>query len=760
MSSGSTLTNFFSSLGGGDIEANRGCLGHCPRPFHAQTSVPPIVENNATSHPGPSPSESSRSPLLEQEPPAPWNLGRVGASGTFGNLGCRWYENISTLLLGRIGALDAIGNLGRRWYESLEQHRHLGAQMCGSLEQHRQLGASDVREPQAASVPWCLRCAGASNTIGKLGHWFEQHRHLGAWMYGSLEDHRHLGAWMSESLGAIGTIGNLGPWSCESLGPSALPAPRPLVVREPRAPLAPWCLDVWEPRAQSAPGRARALGTIGNLGLDHARASGTIGTLEPWAPSAPWCLGCAEASSSIGTLVLGCARASDTIGNLGSKMCGCLEQQGHPGAADVRAKEKCPRFRHTNIAWFVSWGVPLVFPLGAGRPLVGAVSACFLVPWAVTFVFLARALNPWIGGLAFRRVQLLLSGVLSVNFWMRAHSVLSRGSGGRLISPFKDGGMSRGRFGGKERWAGIDTDPSSRQQACDMLRRVNDKVNEGWIVVGGFNAILNDSEKEGGHRKPKILMEDLCTTLEELKLTDVKPCNGWFMWTNNREGDRLVKERLEKFVVSDATMEQLPFLTSFIIRQSKSDHEAIMMDSEGSKPNKARAGQMVWFRYDTCWADEQELKDIISSIWSKEDCSMLDKMDLTRDKLSPWQYQRFRRMKNKIKRVEEEISQLMDGGLKEWTMRQLKQARGKLGHLYDVEEKYWALRARNWHDDEEEIGHIVWDYFNDLFKTSCKLDVDRDLQHIPRCIDEDTNRRLSDAFTDEEIMQAFKQMDP
>ncbi|TYH28589.1 hypothetical protein ES288_A02G155300v1 [Gossypium darwinii] len=239
------------------------------------------------------------------------------------------------------------------------------------------------------------------------------------------------------------------------------------------------------------------------------------------------------------------------------------------------------------------------------------------------------------------------------------------------------------------------TDPSSRQQACDMLRRVNDKVNEGWIVVGGFNAILNDSEKEGGHRKPKILMEDLCTTLEELKLTDVKPCNGWFMWTNNREGDRLVKERLEKFVVSDATMEQLPFLTSFIIRQSKSDHEAIMMDSEGSKPNKARAGQMVWFRYDTCWADEQELKDIISSIWSKEDCSMLDKMDLTRDKLSPWQYQRFRRMKNKIKRVEEEISQLMDGGLKEWTMRQLKQARGKLGHLYDVEEKYWALRARS-----------------------------------------------------------------
>ncbi|KAK5802556.1 hypothetical protein PVK06_030158 [Gossypium arboreum] len=51
-------------------------------------------------------------------------------------------------------------------------------------------------------------------------------------------------------------------------------------------------------------------------------------------------------------------------------------------------------------------------------------------------------------------------------------------------------------------------------------------------------------------------------------------------------------------------MEKLPFLTSFIVRQSKSDQEAIMMDSEGSRPNKAKAGQRAWFKYDTCWVDE------------------------------------------------------------------------------------------------------------------------------------------------------------
>ncbi|KAL1162661.1 hypothetical protein V6Z11_A07G217700 [Gossypium hirsutum] len=222
---------------------------------------------------------------------------------------------------------------------------------------------------------------------------------------------------------------------------------------------------------------------------------------------------------------------------------------------------------------------------------------------------------------------------------------------------------------------------SLRQQSWDMLRRVKSMVNEGWIVGGDFNTILNNSEKEGGRRKPGTLMDDFCDVLEELSLTDVKTLNGWFTWTNNREGTRLVKERLDRFVISDEFMEKMSFRTSQIVRQSSSDHEAILLD-------------MAWFRYD-CWAQEQEAKDIIKRAWSSENCNVLEKMKLIRDKLGPWQYQRFRRMKYKIKGLEKEISKLMDGPTNEGSMSLLKCARSKLGHLYDVEEKYWALRARS-----------------------------------------------------------------
>ncbi|PPS10871.1 hypothetical protein GOBAR_AA09767 [Gossypium barbadense] len=212
-----------------------------------------------------------------------------------------------------------------------------------------------------------------------------------------------------------------------------------------------------------------------------------------------------------------------------------------------------------------------------------------------------------------------------------------------------------------------------------------------------------------GRSKPNVLMEEFCNILEELKLTDIKPCNGWFTWTNNREGDQLVKERLDRFVASDVILDKFPFLAFYVVRQS---------------------------RYDTCWAGEQELQDLISSIWEKEESNILAKMDMTR--------------------LEKEINRLMDGQTDDRTACLPKQARGKLGHLYDVEEKYWALRARsqwlregdrntryfhvralgrrrknkisrlkdeqgNWHDNEEEICGIAWNYFHSLFTTSINL---------------------------------------
>ncbi|PPS08707.1 hypothetical protein GOBAR_AA11931 [Gossypium barbadense] len=132
-------------------------------------------------------------------------------------------------------------------------------------------------------------------------------------------------------------------------------------------------------------------------------------------------------------------------------------------------------------------------------------------------------------------------------------------------------------------------DPNNRNLSWDMLRRVKDTINEGWILAGDFNAILNNAEKEGGRRKPRSSMEDFCKLLEELALVD-------------------------------------------IVRQSKSDHEAILMDTLGSKPGDNNTDLRTWFRYDVCWNKEKEERDVITSIWSNNESNLLDKLALVEER--------------------------------------------------------------------------------------------------------------------------------
>ncbi|KAH1046816.1 hypothetical protein J1N35_037600, partial [Gossypium stocksii] len=80
-------------------------------------------------------------------------------------------------------------------------------------------------------------------------------------------------------------------------------------------------------------------------------------------------------------------------------------------------------------------------------------------------------------------------------------------------------------------------------------------------------------------------MDEFEKVLDELALVDIKTDKGWFTWSNNRDGPGFVKERLDRFVVSASEVEKISFLSTEVVRQSCSDHDAILLDSVGCKPN-------------------------------------------------------------------------------------------------------------------------------------------------------------------------------
>ncbi|PPR99258.1 hypothetical protein GOBAR_AA21415 [Gossypium barbadense] len=141
-------------------------------------------------------------------------------------------------------------------------------------------------------------------------------------------------------------------------------------------------------------------------------------------------------------------------------------------------------------------------------------------------------------------------------------------------------------------------DPNSRKRSWDILRRVGGAIREGWMVGSDFYAIINDVENEGGRRKPRTIMDYFRELLEELSLVDIKTNNGWFTWVNNREGMNMVKERLDRFLVSTYVIENMSYLVAKVVRQLKPDHDAILMDTMGSKPFKNFRNPRLILKYD------------------------------------------------------------------------------------------------------------------------------------------------------------------
>ncbi|KAA3461966.1 reverse transcriptase [Gossypium australe] len=208
-------------------------------------------------------------------------------------------------------------------------------------------------------------------------------------------------------------------------------------------------------------------------------------------------------------------------------------------------------------------------------------------------------------------------------------------------------------------------------------------------------------------------MEEFCDVMEELSLVNVKTTKGWFTWVNNREGNNMVKERLDRYLISANAIDNFSF-----VETNMSDHDVIMLDTLGHKPRENFRAPRLLFKYDLCWAKEKDAKNVIKAAWNGNNMNTLEKL--------------------------EKIDNLIDGSNRESKANMLKTSRIKLGHLYAKEESrirwlkegdknthffYVCATERikknnieklkdsygNWKHDKDEICKVVCEYFQNNF---------------------------------------------
>ncbi|KAB2021692.1 hypothetical protein ES319_D07G157900v1, partial [Gossypium barbadense] len=317
--------------------------------------------------------------------------------------------------------------------------------------------------------------------------------------------------------------------------------------------------------------------------------------------------------------------------------------------------------------------------------------------------------------------------------------------------------------------------PSERNSSWNMLRSVGAAVKEEW-VVGAY-------------------MNDFRDIIDDLALVNIKPDPGWFTWVNNREWHRLIKERLDRFLKSVSMVEKFPFIASSVIRQSQSDHDAILFYLYGCKPKCYPRDNRIRFRYEDCWITEKDIKRIINKEWKQGGGNYENKLENVRVSLGNWQKQNYWRMKRDISRLEDNINKIIDSTSRDNSVKMMREYRLRLNHLYDREERYWAQRSRvqwlkggdrntkyfhtkatrrlkknsiekikyengNWITNSNDICKAARNYFWNLFRSNGNDINQLDVSYIKECITSENNSWLTRDYNVEEINNAIKQMNP
>ncbi|PPS10873.1 hypothetical protein GOBAR_AA09769 [Gossypium barbadense] len=161
---------------------------------------------------------------------------------------------------------------------------------------------------------------------------------------------------------------------------------------------------------------------------------------------------------------------------------------------------------------------------------------------------------------------------------------------------------------------------------------VRDSVREEWVVGGDFNEILNDAENEGRCRGVRAHMNEFKEVMDDLALVDIKPYTGWFTW-----GQKL---------------------------------------KDYPKDNK------LCFKFDVCWASDEEAKNVIERAWNRYVTDYGDKIERVTLALGPWQCKKYGKMKSDMRKLENHINLVIYFASREESVKTLKETRKRLDFLY------------------------------------------------------------------------------
>ncbi|CAL9224802.1 unnamed protein product, partial [Arabidopsis halleri] len=176
------------------------------------------------------------------------------------------------------------------------------------------------------------------------------------------------------------------------------------------------------------------------------------------------------------------------------------------------------------------------------------------------------------------------------------------------------------------------------------------------IVLGDFNEIKHNGEKQGGPLRPEWQFANFRRMLRVSGLHEIKTYGGEYTWIGNRSSGT-IRSRLDRVVASAEWKDKFPRAFVQLLEWIGSDHRPLLLHTDTTKWRGIKL-----FRYDNRWRFNKDVQLAVQNTWNQR-CSHLSPLQFNealkrcRHGLSSWKSEQQCNSHKKIQQLQLALQQ-------------------------------------------------------------------------------------------------------
>ena len=187
---------------------------------------------------------------------------------------------------------------------------------------------------------------------------------------------------------------------------------------------------------------------------------------------------------------------------------------------------------------------------------------------------------------------------------------------------------------------------AERHILWENLIKVADLHNKPWVIAGDFNEPLLDEDKF--RERPISIYKSLLfkDCLDKCNMVDLGFSGPRYTWTNRRELNNLIQERIDRFFMNPSWCLLYPEARVSHLTRCHSDHCPVLLETVPRQTNFLNRP----FRFQSFWLSDPSFPQVVTKAWNRDENLSTSIVSFTKDAMI-WNKNQFGNIFEKKRRL-------------------------------------------------------------------------------------------------------------